>query len=106
MVYRHFGFGIIAIAVVLFVMNPDADWPWPAVITHSPHWHGTNHAVRSREYHYIHYQDGGEELYDVAADPYQWKNLADDPQYADAKKTLKSHLPKTNAPHFRPSIRE
>lgn len=83
------------------VSNPDMEWPWPAIITHSPHWHGTNHAVRSREFHYIHYNDGGEELYDNEADPYQWKNLASDAQFGDTKSALKKWLPKTNAPHFR-----
>jgi arylsulfatase A-like enzyme len=83
------------------VTEPDADWPWPAIITHSPHWHGTNHAIRSREFHYIHYRDGREELYHAGNDPNQWKNLADDPRYTHAKMKLKKWLPKKNAEHFR-----
>ena len=82
------------------VNDPNADWPYPAIITNSPHWLGANHAVRSREFHYIHYSDGGEELYDVKADPLQRKNLADDPAHASAKAELKKWLPKKNAPHF------
>ena len=82
--------------------NPEAPWPYPAVITHSPWWHGTNHAVRSRRYHYIRYRDGGEELYDMSVDPNQWNNLAPDPGHAVAIKKLKKWLPKTNAKHFRP----
>lgn len=85
------------------VLNPNAEWPWPAIITHSPHWHGANHAVRSREFHYIHYRDGREELYEAAADRYQWQNLADDPRYAEAKRGLKDWLPKGDAEHFRPA---
>jgi len=84
------------------VRNPNRDWPYPALITHSPHWYGTNHAVHSRRYHYIHYRDGGEELYDNAADPHGWKNLAGDPAHAEAKRELKKWLPKVNATHFRP----
>jgi len=83
------------------VSNPNADWAWPAIITHSPHWHGTNHAIRTREFHYIHYSDDKEELYDAQADRQQWKNLADDAQFAAAKAKLKKWLPKTNAEHFR-----
>ena len=83
------------------VNDPSADWPYPAIITHSPHWLGNNHAVRSREFHYIRYSDSGEELYDVKADPLQRKSLADDPRFADTKVNLKKWLPKTNAPHFR-----
>ena len=34
----------------------------------------------------------GEELYDVAKDPYEWNNLADDPAYAEVKEDLKVQL--------------
>ena len=88
------------------VRNPGADWPHPAVITHSPWWHGTNHAIRSEQYHYIHYSDGSEELYDMSNDPNQWKNLADDPKCAEARERLKKWLPKVNAEHFRPEALE
>ena len=71
------------------------------MITHSPHWHGINHAVRSERFHYIHYGKGGEELYEVARDPHQWNNLAEHPKYAQAQAKLKKWLPKKNAPHFR-----
>jgi len=84
------------------VRNPKADWPFPAIITHSPHWHGTNHAIRSERYHYIRYSDGGEELYDMSNDPNQWKNLVGDPEYSEVKEELKAWLPKVNAKHFRP----
>jgi len=83
------------------VRNPELAWPWPAIITHSPHWHGTNHAVRSERYHYIRYSDGGEELYDMATDPHQWKNLAKDPSHDAVKAELMGWLPKANATHFR-----
>ena len=84
------------------VRDPEADWPYPAIITHSPWWHGTNHAIRSEQYHYIRYSDGGEELYDMSNDPNQWKNLAGDPEYSAIKEELKKWLPKVNAAHFRP----
>ena len=82
------------------VNDPGADWPYPAIITNSPHWLGANHAVRSIEFHYIRYSDGGEELYDVKADPLQRKNLANDPAHASAKAELKKWLPKKNARRF------
>ena len=34
----------------------------------------------------------GEELYDVTKDPYEWNNLADDPEYAEAKGELRTRL--------------
>ena len=85
------------------VRDPKRQWPYPAVITHSPHWHGPNHAVRSESFHYIHYGRGGEELYDVSKDPNQWRNLAGDSKYGVIKKGLRKWLPETNAPHFRPN---
>ena len=91
-------------SIAPLVRNPKMEWPYPAVITHSPFWHGVNHAVRSEEFHYIHYSDGGEELYDVAADPNGWTNVANDPKYAAVKVELKKWLPKVNAPHFPPNL--
>ena len=82
------------------VNQPDSVWPYPAVITHSPRWHGINHAVRSDRFYYIHYRDGGEELYDMIADPNQWRNLATDSGYKAQIETLKKWLPEINAPHF------
>ena len=84
------------------VRDPGKEWPYPALITHSPYWYGVNHAIHSRRYHYICYRDGGEELYDNATDPHGWKNLADDPRYTEAKKALRKWLPQKNAKHFRP----
>ena len=34
----------------------------------------------------------GEELYDVSRDPYEWNNLADDPQYGEVKARLRREL--------------
>ena len=47
-----------------------------------------NHAVRSEQWRYIRYESGDEELYDDSIDPYEWRNLAKDPQYASAKAQL------------------
>jgi arylsulfatase A-like enzyme len=89
-------------SIAPLVRDPEKQWPYPALITHSPHWYGPNHAIHSERFHYIHYRDGGEELYDITNDPYNWKNLADDPKYAQDKEELKKWLPKVNAEHFRP----
>ena len=83
------------------VNDPEADWPYPAIITHSPHWHGMNHAIRSKRHHYIRYADGGEELYDVQKDPHQWRNLAGSPAHTEVKIELRQWLPRSNAEHFR-----
>ncbi len=88
-------------SIAPLVSQPNLKWPYPAIITHSPQWHGVNHAVRSQRYHYIRYRDNGEELYDMQTDPNQWHNLANHPNHSEAKKELAKWLPKTNAKHFR-----
>jgi len=49
-------------------------------------------SLRSDRWAYMSYQDGGEELYDMQADPEQFTNLADDPAHADRLKNLRSQL--------------
>lgn len=65
-------------------------WEEVAVTTHGYE----NHAVRTDRWRYIRYADGGEELYDHTADPYEWKNLAMDPSYESIKSELTAHLPR------------
>lgn len=74
--------------------DPEAAWGHPALTTHGRN----NHGVRSDRWRYIRYADGSEELYDHQADPMEWKNLADDPRYAGAKRSLAAWLPRVNAP--------
>jgi arylsulfatase A-like enzyme len=76
--------------------DPKAAWETPAITT----FHKDNHAVRTERWRYIRYADGGEELYDHAADPYEWTNLATDDRHADAKKALVKFLPTTNNPEL------
>ena len=84
-------------SLVPLLEDPDAQWNRPAISTH----HFGNHAVRSERFRYIRYHDGSEELYDHDADPNEWHNLADDPEYADARTELASWLPQTDTPDLR-----
>jgi arylsulfatase A-like enzyme len=80
--------------------NPEASWNHVALTTHGRN----NHAVRTDRWRYIRYADGGEELYDHAHDPYEWKNLASLPEHAQLKKELAAHFPKVNvAPVEKPA---
>ena len=72
----------------------NAEWDRPALTTHGRN----NHALRSQHHRYIQYADGSEELYDHRNDPMEFKNLANDPEYAKVKKSIAGWLPKTNVP--------
>ena len=76
------------------LLDPSAPWDKPA---HTTYLFG-NHGIRNEGWRYIHYLNGDEELYHDAIDPYEWKNLASDPQYASTKAELAAHLPKTDHP--------
>jgi arylsulfatase A-like enzyme len=76
------------------LQDSDARWDTPALTTYG----FSNHAVRSERYRYIRYSDGTEELYDAVADPNEWSNLADDPQYRRVRREHASWIPRENAP--------
>ncbi|MEO1529866.1 MAG: sulfatase [Planctomycetota bacterium] len=85
-------------SIATLLRNPEAAWEKPALTTHGHR----RHAVRSESFRYIRYDDGSEELYDEKADPYEWKNLAADPKYAQVKAELAEWLPKQETtPHPR-----
>ena len=52
-----------------------------------------NHAIRSRDWRYIRYRDGSEELYDHRTDPHEWNNVAGDPRRQDILVKHRSYLP-------------
>lgn len=85
--------GLDGHSLVPLLRNPELPWR-PTVTTHGR----LNHAVRSEDFRYITYADGGEELYDHRVDPMEWTNLAADENYRNVKQDLKRWLPATNVP--------
>jgi arylsulfatase A-like enzyme len=71
-----------------------ASWDRPALTTHGYR----NHAVRTADWRYIRYADGGEELYDERNDPYEWRNLAGDKTHDALKARLATAFPTVNKP--------
>ena len=80
--------GLDGRSIAPLLRKPETEWEYPAVISLRG-----DHAVRSQHWHYIRYADGSEELYDNFGDPYQWDNLANHAQFADAKTQLRKWLP-------------
>lgn len=76
------------------LIDPAGKWDRPAVTTHE----FRNHAVRTADWRYIRYADGGEELYDKRTDAYEWTNLASDAKYATVKTDLAKAFPQVNTP--------
>jgi choline-sulfatase len=52
--------------------DPSSERTRPALTT----WFPKNHSIQTRQWHYIRYADGTEELYDKAKDPNEWNNIA------------------------------
>lgn len=73
--------------------DPDLPWDHPVLTTFGH----KNHAVQTERWRYISYHDGGEELYDHASDPREWRNIANLTPFKNIKIDLRKFLPKRNA---------
>jgi arylsulfatase A-like enzyme len=73
--------------------DPDAKWDGMALTTHGRGKHG----VRSERWRYIRYSDSTEELYDHAADPMEWNNLAHEDEHGGLKRELRKRMPTKEA---------
>jgi arylsulfatase A-like enzyme len=82
-------------SLIPLLMNPEADWERPALTTHGRN----NHALRTKKWRYIRYEDGSEELYNHELDSMEWNNLAGDKQYQQVKAQLAGWFPQENAPN-------
>lgn len=79
-------------SLVPFLKNPGKETGRAVVTTYGQN----NHGVRSRNWRYIRYHDGSEELYDHRTDPDEYHNIAGQPGYAEIKQELGKWLPQTN----------
>jgi arylsulfatase A-like enzyme len=79
---------------VPLLRDPDAAWEQPALMTQGR----GNHAVRSRDWRYIRYADGTEELYDQRTDPWNIHNQARNPALAGVIAEHARWLPRQEAP--------
>ncbi len=91
------------------LQNPeDGKWSGPAeALTALYKWRmkydpsKESYALRAKDWRYIRYENGEEELYHTAVDPHEWDNLAADPTHtervADFRKRLQARLPAPGA---------
>lgn len=86
--------GLEGQSLVPWLKNPSLEKETPALTTYLR----GNHSVRTKQWRYIRYHDGTEELYDHRKDPLEWYNLAGKPGYEEIKRELARWLPKTDAP--------
>ncbi len=78
-------------SLVPLLADPGADWPHVA-LTHLGR--AGSFGLSDNRWRYIHYAGGGEELYDVQSDPYEWHNLAGKKEHQATLKRLRSLAPR------------
>ena len=73
--------------------DPNTKWERPVLST----WYYGNHSVRSRDWRYIRYRDGTEELYYHPDDPGEHRNLAALSRFQDIINEHRKWLPENGA---------
>ena len=76
-------------SLVPILEDPDIDWESTAI----SYLYDRYASIRTEQFRYIRYVDGQQELYDHEKDPHEWKNEADNPEYAETVKRLNRQLP-------------
>ncbi|MEM7145215.1 MAG: sulfatase-like hydrolase/transferase [Verrucomicrobiota bacterium] len=82
-------------SLVPLLKNPPGKWPHIS-LTHVNQ--AGTFGLSAKDWRYIKYAEGGEELYHIKDDPYEWTNLANSPEHAPKLKELRAQAPKTFAP--------
>ncbi len=82
------------ISLVPLLRDPSRQWERP--LAHHA-WPGQPCSQNRTVLRYIRYADGSEELYDHAADPHEWKNIANQSKVKELKQQLQKWFPETNA---------
>ncbi|MGE4490118.1 MAG: sulfatase [Kiritimatiellales bacterium] len=81
-------------SLVPLLKNSYADWKRPGLTTRG----AGNYSVTDGQWCYIRYEDETEELYNHSSDPYEWTNLAGNPEYSPIKSQLSPWLPADSVP--------
>jgi len=80
--------GLQGVSLAPLMAKPELKTERAVVTTVDP----GNHALSTREWRYLRYSNGEEELYDIKNDPREWTNLARDPKYGEKLQKLRRQL--------------
>jgi len=91
--------GIDGPSLVPLLRDPSTDWQSLATtFLNTPN----AYAVSGERWRYIHYDDGGEELYDISSDPFEFNNLANTPRHASVLEGMRARSPRDFKPKTMP----
>lgn len=76
-------------SILPLIKNPNTKWSQPVLTS----WGYKNYAIRSKNWRYIQYRDGSEELYNHRNDPNEHKNLAGLNEYKEVIEAHKKYIP-------------
>jgi len=88
-------------SLVPLLADPATSWPHVS-ITYLAERGG--YGLSAEGWRYIHYSNGDEELYNIAQDPYEWVNLANDARYRGRLAELRNAAPTEFAPLAQPRL--
>lgn len=75
----------------LMTEDSNKDWLYPAITVMRPN----NYSIHYKSWHYIHYKNNDEELYDLSKDRHDRHNLAQDKNYEDVLARFRKFAPGT-----------
>ena len=87
--------------VPLLSEENEPDWPHDSVTFLQ---YPGSFSMSGSRFRYIHYQDGGEELYDIETDPFEWNNLIKRSEYTEILTGFRTRAPRKFAEKVAASI--
>ena len=86
-------------SLVPHLRSPNLRRDFPAITTYGRN----NHAIRSKDFRMIVYENGEKEFYDHISDPNEWFNINDESVREDVQGNLLKYLPSQDAPWVKTS---
>lgn len=80
--------GVAGQSLAPLLMNPDQVTDRAVVTAFDP----GNHSLSTRDWRYLRYDTGEEELYDIQTDPHEWHNLAKSPEHEAKLAEMRNQL--------------